>query len=60
MTPTCAHGHELTDDNIVMRHGRPRCRTCERIHGARYRAKRRATVSTPVSDEEKALREAGS
>jgi hypothetical protein len=41
MNPCCIHGHELTPENIVVRHGRERCRTCERIHGARYREKQR-------------------
>lgn len=45
----CKHGHELTPENIVIRHGKERCRTCEHINGATYRAKRKAE-STPVVD----------
>lgn len=36
----CVHDHELADDNVVVRHGRRVCRTCEKANGARYRAKR--------------------
>lgn len=45
---TCKRGHELTEGNIVIRHGKERCRTCEHENGARYRAKKRA-VETPES-----------
>lgn len=48
---TCKHGHELTADNIVIRHGRERCRTCEREHGQRYRAKQRAESPPPLEPE---------
>lgn len=45
MNPTCKHGHELTDDNVVIRRGRRVCKTCEHIHAARTRAKKRAATA---------------
>lgn len=46
---TCTHGHDLTPENIVIRHGRQRCRTCEHEHGRRYREKQRAGIAAPVA-----------
>lgn len=45
MTPRCKRDHELTDENVVIRHGRRVCRTCEHENGARYRAKKNAPTA---------------
>ena len=43
MTPACQQGHPLTGYNLIVRsNGKPRCRTCQRIWGARHNAKRRS------------------
>lgn len=38
----CPQGHPYSESNTVRRNGRRFCRLCERMHGARSRAKKRA------------------
>jgi hypothetical protein len=35
----CVHGHEWVPENLVIRHGYPACRLCERVNLRRSRAK---------------------
>ena len=41
----CAHGHEYTPDNLLIRNGARYCRTCKRASQRRVRARRKAAVA---------------